>query len=209
MPVALTASHTGPSFVTFRVDDYFQFINFHLYVMNDPNNESNFLLLYAILSGLLLALIGLLISTTGKTFEAQKSEDSKDSTNILLKSLSILLCLFLYIFQMPLITLLLQGFLCGEDKDTPYGLASITCDDILHKILIIISSLMLIIYGVFLYSEVFLYTSNGFEKVVPWGSYETKMGGIRVLIKIILTFGFVFNKSGSFRGVINIVCFFL
>jgi len=65
-------------------------------------------MLYGVLSGLLVLVIASMLAVSGRVFEQQKNEDSKDEgSRVLLKALSFLLCKYLFILQIPLTTLLL------------------------------------------------------------------------------------------------------
>lgn len=62
----------------------------------------------------------------------------------------------------------------------------------------------------FLFQANTLYTSNSFEsETVPWGSFERRLGEIRIIIQLILAIGQTFDKQGDKHGYINIVCFVL
>lgn len=88
-------------------------------------------------------------------------------------------------------------------------ISNLKCSDIAHNLLTIISTLMLIIYLVFLLCEQTLFSSNNFEIVVPWASFERQMAGVRILIKFVISIGFIFDKKGIYRGEVNLVLFFL
>lgn len=182
-------------------------MNFQTFVLGS-SSSSSFLMLYGLLNGVFLLFIIILFSISGKVFEAQKKEDLKEGTKILLKSLSALMIFYLYLFQIPLISVLLQGFMCNEDPSIPLSLPSITCGSTLNQVLEAVSAVMLIIYSFFLVSQQNLYSSSNFESIVPWGSFERTTSTVRVLIKIIISIGFVFDKTGIYHGPINLVCFF-
>ncbi len=57
--------------------------------------------------------------------------------------------------------------------------------------------------------EQILYSSNSFEEVVPWGSFERVLATVRVMIKTVISIGFVFDKKGAYRGEVNLILFFL
>ena len=193
----------------FRIEDYFTFVNFQFYVMQG-NTKYSFLVLYAAVSGILLFLIFSMFAMTGRIFESQKSEDNKDEgSRVLIKALSFILCLFLHLLQIPLLTLLFQGYLCDENSGEMLEISNLYCSDVTHNILTIISTLMLIIYIIFLLCELTLYSSNSFEIIVPWASYERQTAAIRILIKFVISIEFIFNKNGSYRGIVNLVLFFI
>jgi hypothetical protein len=62
--------------------------------------------------------------------------------------------------------------LCDEKTGEMLEISNLACTDIEHNLLTIISSLMLILYFAFLLCEQTLFSSNSFEIVVPWGSFE-------------------------------------
>jgi hypothetical protein len=156
----------------FRIEEYFTFINFQFYVMQGESKH-NFLVLYGALSGILVFLICSMFAISGRIFDSQKTEDSKDEgSRVMLKVLSFILCLYLYIMQIPLTTLLFQGYLCDENSGEMLEISNFKCSDTTHNLLTIISTLMLIVYIVFLLCEQTLFSSNNFEIVVPWASYE-------------------------------------
>lgn len=128
---------------------------------------------------------------------------------LVIKGLSFMMCLFLYFLQIPMQTLLLQGYQCDEDDSDVLVLSSITCDSLEHKILMVTSTLLLIIFVVFLLLESYFYTSNSFDEVVPWASFDKQLTSIRIIIKLIISAGFVFDKAGSFRWEVNLICFFI
>ena len=86
-------------------------------------------------------------------------------------------------------------------------LSSIKCDTALHQALVVTSTVMIIVYLVFLGAEQILYTSNSLEPVVPWGSFERQLASVRVLIKIVISIGFAFDKAGNYRWQVNLACF--
>jgi len=88
-------------------------------------------------------------------------------------------------------------------------ISDLKCSDSVHHILTIISTVMLTIYIVFLLCEQTLFSSNSFEIIVPWASYERQMAAVRILIKFVISIGFMFDKKGSYRGIVNLVLFFL
>lgn len=51
-----------------------------------------------------------------------------------------------------------------------------------------------------------LYFPNSFDNVVPWASFEKNLAFVRIVIKVILSCGFVFDKPGAYRAQINLVC---
>jgi hypothetical protein len=111
---------------TFRVDTFFEFINFQFYVMQGKT-ESNFIMMYAILCCIFLLFLILLFSFSGEVFEQAKMDDIKDRTKIIIKVVSILMCLFLFLLQMPMITLFFQGYLCNESSGDELVVSGITC----------------------------------------------------------------------------------
>jgi hypothetical protein len=95
-------------------------------------SEKDFIMLYAIMAGLFFLFLSVLFIISARVFEDTKTEDVKEGTKIVLRLISILMCLYIYILQMPLVTLTLQGFLCDEDATEALVLTSIKCDSLTH-----------------------------------------------------------------------------
>ena len=113
--------------------------------------------------------------------------------------------LFLFLFQIPLITILLQGYLCNEDPNVDYTIQGMGCNSITHIFLTVLSSLTIIVYCLFLFLQQNLYTSNNFESVLPWSGIERKIVMLKVVYKLVLSSCFIFDKSGSNRALIGLI----
>jgi hypothetical protein len=114
---------------------------------------------------------------------------------------SLVVTAYLFILQIPLFTVLFQGYLCDETGDVSLG---ITCASSLHSILILTSTLMLVVYIVFLVSQTLLFASNSFEIVVPWASFERELAMIRQLIKFVIAVSLALDKNNTIRGEVNL-----
>lgn len=90
-------------FSTFKISDYLVFSNFHYYAMKPGTTESEFLLVWAAINGAFVMFLLLLISVSGRVFEASKTGDLKETTKILLKGLSIVMCVAIQILPIPII----------------------------------------------------------------------------------------------------------
>ncbi len=44
---------------------------------------------------------------------------------------------------------------------------------------------------------------------MPWASFERTLATFRVIIKLVISVGFIFDKKGAYRGEVNLVLFFL
>lgn len=166
-----------------------------------------FLTLYSILNGIFLLFMILLLSISGRIFEASKIGELKENVRILARVLSILMCLFIFLLQIPMITLLFQGYLCDEDPSLV--VSSISCNSLEHNVLIFTSTILLIVYIVFLFVESIFYQSNSFDEGVPWSGFDRSLAAIKILIKIVISAGFAFDKAGKYRGQVNLVCFLI
>ncbi len=71
------------------------------------------------------------------------------------------------------------------------------------------STVLLLVFITFLLIESYFYSSNSFEEVVPWASFDKTLITIRILIKLVISAGFVFDKAGNYRGEVNLICFFI
>jgi hypothetical protein len=63
-----------------------------------------------------------------------------------------------------------------------------------------------VIYTSFLIVQRFFYSSRTFENDVPWGSLEVKYGFLKLVLKLILTCSFVFDKQANVQGYVHIIC---
>jgi hypothetical protein len=124
----------------------------------------------------------------------------KETTKLLLKFLSILMCLYIFLFQVPMLALLLEGYQCTDGISQALVIDPIECGSLTHKILMVFSTLLLIIYLGFLIIQSVLYTSNSFEHSVPWSSFERTLALVRVFKSFIVAAGFTYDKSGLYRG---------
>lgn len=82
-------------------------MNFHYYTMQRGASENSYILLYAVLNGGFVVFVCLLFAMSGRVFEASKTEDIKETTKILLKALSVVMCIFIYLLQIPMMVVLL------------------------------------------------------------------------------------------------------
>ncbi len=80
----------------FLIHEYFYFINFQFYVLTG-NSEKAFIMLYVIMAGLFFLFLLTLVLISGKVFEEAKTEDVKEGTKIILRIISILMCLYIFI----------------------------------------------------------------------------------------------------------------
>lgn len=110
-------------------------------------------MIYSILSGLFVLFLVLLFAISGQVFEASRTENIKEGTKIVIKGLSILMCLFIYLLWIPLFTLLLQGFLCNEDSQEELVLKNVKCGSLVNNLLTVFSSFLVAIYILFLMSQ--------------------------------------------------------
>ncbi len=60
-------------------------------------SESNFIMLYSVMAGLFFLFIFTLFLISGKVFDDAKTEDVKEGTKIVLRIISILMCLYIFI----------------------------------------------------------------------------------------------------------------
>ena len=166
-------------------------------------SESQFLILYGVLSGILILTLFVLFFTSSKLFREAKNEDVKDggTGSLIMRGGSLVITIYLFIFQIPLFTVLFQGFLCDEVGPVSVGT---TCTSSTHSLLILISTLMLIVYVIFLLTETLLFASNSFEILVPWASFERELAIIRQIIKFTISASLIFDKSLVFRGELNL-----
>ena len=74
----------------------------------------------------------LLLGFANKFFNEDRSEDLKDCIKIMIKIASCIMMLFLFLLQIPMMTVFLQGYQCNEDMSDPYGISNIECFSTTH-----------------------------------------------------------------------------
>lgn len=114
------------------------------------SSVSAFTMVYSILTGLFYVFLTTLFVLSSQAFEDSKTEDIKESFKLILRVLTFIMSLFLFLLQIPLIVILLQGYLCEEDPNEKYTLPEVSCSSGNHMIMMIFSTLTLIIYSIFL-----------------------------------------------------------
>lgn len=150
-----------------------------------------------------------MLGLSKRFFRQERKEDLKEGMKFVAKLYSLLMACFLFLFQIPMITIYLQSYLCDEDPNESYTLVGMKCYSMAHQLLITFSTLSLIIYLIFLFVQSLLFTSNNFESSLPWSSLERRLAIARILLKLLLAAAFVFDKEGKIRGPIDLVCFLL
>lgn len=87
-----------------------------------------------------------MIAFAEQAFNSLNADQLKDGISLVVKSLSLLVTLFMTILFIPIVTLNVQGFLCSESKDDYYVLTTIKCKSVLSDILTAISSVNIIMF---------------------------------------------------------------
>ena len=82
------------------------FVNFQFYVIQG-GTDNNYIMLFAVLSAVFLAFLLSLYLLTGVVFERTKKESLGGTMRIVIRILSVLMCLFMFLLQIPMITLML------------------------------------------------------------------------------------------------------
>ncbi|TNV87907.1 hypothetical protein FGO68_gene9941 [Halteria grandinella] len=192
---------------TFQIDSYFQFINFQLYPL-EHQSEQGFLTFFILINATFYGFLMLLFTLSDRLFQAQRQEDIKEGMRLTLKLLSILMVSFLFLFQLPMLTTYFQCFLCDEDPEDVYILAT-SCDSLTRHLLIAVATFSLVVYFGFLVVQQLLYSSNNFQTNVPWGSLERNITLFKVLYKLVIAVSFTMNKTGTQGGEVHLICFFI
>lgn len=126
-------------------------------------------------------------------------DEIKDMYKYGTKALSVIMASYLFIFQIPMVSINLQGYLCEEDPDDIYVLENVECGSVSNQIMVVFSTVTLILYISFLFIQTMIYNSCDFETAIPWASVEDSHSHARVIWKLIISFGFMFDKAGLYR----------
>lgn len=116
------ASSDGQSYLSLiRIDSWFQFSNFHLYSFTALGD---FVTFYALMMGLIMATLFGIFLFADSMYKKAKTNDIHDSTLFLVQLFSLMLVAMMYVFEIPIITVLFQGFICGEDhSETSFAIS--------------------------------------------------------------------------------------
>jgi len=188
--------HSEHSF-KFDVDGYLAYINFHT-ILLQTHSKSIFLTLYICLAVLLVAFIFILIAMGRAWFESERKQEMKAGIKLAVKSMSFFMVVFLFLFQIPLLTIFFSGFICSSGSAIQEYEIELECYSPLHIILICCSCFLVPIYLLFMTFQSMAYTSNNFESNLPWSSLERRLVLVRLALKVWLTGTFVFDKRGRF-----------
>jgi hypothetical protein len=60
---------------------------------------------------------------------------------------------------------------------------------------------------IFLLLQTLLFSSSTFEAGIPWSGMERKFAYLKIFLKLIMSANFVFDKAGTAKGYMNLVCF--
>lgn len=77
--------------------------------------------------------------------------------------------IFIYLLEIPTITVLLERFICEEDiVVSEYSLNDVICDDSYYKGILGVSAAILVIYLGYLILQYQLHASSRFNGEFPW-----------------------------------------
>lgn len=109
-----------------------------------------------------------MIGFAEQAFRSLNADQLKDGINLVVKSLSLLVTLFMTILFIPMITLNVQGFLCSEPKEDYYVITTVKCNMLISEIFTAISSVTIVLFIIFCYIERSLLMSPNLDSLLPW-----------------------------------------
>jgi hypothetical protein len=86
-------------------------MNFHLYPLIS-HSQQGFTALYVFLCVTFYLIVAVSYGLADMLFKAVKSDELKDSSKMLVKGFSLLVGIYIFLFQIPIVSVLLQGYLC-------------------------------------------------------------------------------------------------
>lgn len=92
-----------------------------------------------------------------------------------------------------MMTTYFQGYHCDEDPEDVYILEA-DCHSGMHLTMIALSTIFLVVYSIFLLIEQVLFSSNNFDTSLPWGSLKRNVPLFKVILKLVISANFTFNK---------------
>jgi len=124
-----------------------------------------------------------------------------ENIKVLLKFMSIAKIIMLRLFEIPFVTMLLEGFKCEETVlGDGFDISFISCTEFLHYLLIVFSTVLLGSFYAFLCLQHYLYTSYRLTSPLPWAGFDHTFTLARSLLKLILVCAFVFGHNLSLSG---------
>lgn len=127
-------------------------MNFQVYALKDSSGDT-FIVLYTILTVIFLVFLALLFGFADSLFEGSKRLELKDEAKIILKIVSVMMTLYLFLLQIPFMVILLQGYQCEEGPGEQFGISDIECNGTAHTLMSLFSTVSLILYAAFLVTQ--------------------------------------------------------
>lgn len=158
--------------------------------------------------GIFLTLVLTIYLGANRLFKNSLSDEIKDGSQLMVKVLSIFMACYLFLFQIPFQSLLLQGFICGEEQSfEASAIKDMECGSSISNALTVVSAFLIVIYVIFLYMQNYLYNSTNLESDLPWGSLDTDLSNMRAMWKLFLSAAFMFDKAGNYSPYTRLAAF--
>ncbi|TNV87875.1 hypothetical protein FGO68_gene16168 [Halteria grandinella] len=193
---------------TYRLDESLLFVNFHLYPLVS-HSFTEYFEVYLIFNISFIALVVFMFCMAENLYRRILMEEVKDTAKLMIRVASSLLGVFIFVLQILMVTINLQGYLCDEDAENIMILFDNECGSTQNQLLIVSSTFFLTIYLIFLLVHSKVYTASTFTYSIPWAAIDSDVTFFTILWKLIISFGYIFDKYGSHREELDLVCFLL
>ncbi|TNV87925.1 hypothetical protein FGO68_gene15701 [Halteria grandinella] len=185
-----------------RMDNLVMFAIPSLYYLN-ADNQSNFYNTYWAVVGLFYGVIAFYLGLGPIMFKAIKRNQLNsqfEGLKIMNQVLANIVLILVTIAQVPIFTLLFQGFLCDEDPLQDYSIPGVSCGDSTHQLYVLFSAITFILYIAFSYTVFILKHSERLGSPHPWASNNSIIPLVKAAIKLILTASFILDKNAEYKS---------
>ncbi|TNV87800.1 hypothetical protein FGO68_gene10996 [Halteria grandinella] len=131
------------------------------------------------------------------------------TTKMIAKGLSFLMILLLTVLQIPFFVILLQAFNCSENPLTQYTILNIQCESQERAIMVPFAIVAIMIYSAIFIVETHMLQIMQFGSEFPWAGNDRHTLIVRLLSKLVLLNGFIFDKNADNKAVFILVSFVL
>ncbi|TNV87772.1 hypothetical protein FGO68_gene3489 [Halteria grandinella] len=180
---------------TWRLDDYVKFSNPSLYLL-ELEGKTQYIYAFWTSIGIFYLFLLILIVSGRYIFKMQTGTVALPSyIQFIHKGLSLIMVILLTIVQVPFLTILFQIFKCEENPLVTYTIRDIKCDSQERQQMLPVAVITLGVYFVVSIAETIMIERVRFGSESPWAGKYRIPTILKMVVKIVLTCGFIFDKK--------------
>ncbi|TNV87781.1 hypothetical protein FGO68_gene3040 [Halteria grandinella] len=194
----------------FRMDEFAKFAIPNLYYLNS-DGEDDFYSTYWVATGIFYGVIALYFGLGPILFKIHKQSQQSEAFKILTLILAnigkdefdkilIIVLILVTLAQVPIFTLLFQGFLCDEDPLQDYTIPSVSCGNSKHQLYVLFSIITLLLYIGLTCIVFILKHSERLGSTQPWAAFNSTFPLVKVGVKLILSASFILDKKAEYKS---------